>query len=251
MLSKITKYSLAPVVALGLAACSGQGGQSAAPAASNPPSISQATSPAALKEAAVAAKASAAPQPDASVSESSYVKVTSGNQLMFLYAALSGLPPDYDKMATWYSSEYRGTNDSFRKHDLLAALQPKLETQIADAKQHPYVVWEDNSPNLGHYDFDRKGFPVNSGFLADGGYGYVNDNYEYKLGFSNGGAFRFLPVNDDALARRIEAMVGHYDSLHLKIYAFAQTTDSSSNKVVTAVITKVQLLDGKGQVLVE
>jgi len=248
---KTPHLTLALAAALSLAACSGQKDQSAPAATADKASVSDALSPAAIQKAAEAAKAATLPQPDANTPDASYVKITSGNQLMFLYAAYSGLPPDFASMANAYSREYRGTNDSFRKHDLLVAIQPKLEAEIANAKAHPYVIWDTDSPNLNHYDFDRKGFVSDSGYLDEGGYGYFYDNSDYKLGFSNGSDFKFLSVTDDTLARRVESLVGKYNSMSLRIFGFVQTTDGSNTNLVKALITKVQVLDNKGNLLFE
>lgn len=219
--------------------------------ASSPPSLSNALSPTAVQEAAQAAKVASLPQPDASTPDGAYVTIDKGNQVMFLYAAFSGLPADYDKMAQAFSSEYRSTSDAFKKHDLLAALQPRLDAGIADAKAHPYISWVDDSPQLVHYDFAQKSFGVGSALFQQGGYLTYYDNGGYVLAVSNGQAFRQLHVADDGKARAIEAMVGKYPSMSLKIFAFVQATDGSGTPTVQAVITKVQLLDSHGQVLLE
>jgi hypothetical protein len=163
------------------------------------------------------------------------------------------MPADYEHMATSYSQDYRNTNDNFRKHDLLAALTPKLDVKIADAKVHSYLVWEDSSPDLGHYDFSRKGFPVNTPLFSDGGFGYMSDSYGWnsQIGFSNGGGFRFLPIADETRAREIEDMIGKYDAhLALKIFAFAQSTDDNRHAIM-AQIVKIQLLGAGDRVLAE
>ena len=80
-----------------------------------------------LGTAAVKATASAAqaalPQPDPGKALSTYPELDSGEQLMFHYVAASALPPDLDKLAESYSSEYRQTTDTFRKRDLLQLLE--------------------------------------------------------------------------------------------------------------------------------
>lgn len=215
------------------------------------PSVSQALSPGAVKQAAQEARQASLPKPDTSTPDSTYVKLTSGNQLMFLYTANSGLPPDYETLAGHVSSEYRRTSDSFRKHDLMAALKPKINAQIADAKAHPYVLWVEDSPGIRHYDFERKGFPVQTALFSARGSAYMYDNSNYKFAFANGSQFEFLPVSDQAVARQIEAMVGHSRRTKIKIFAFVQSTDDSNGPVVKAQIVKVQLLDSKGRTLLE
>jgi len=250
---------LSASVAAALAACS----REAAPP-SQPATVAQALSPYAMEQArqkaeqearvnAEKARIAALPQPDPSTPDSAYVPITDGSQLMFLYAANSGLPPDYEQLATQYSRDYRETQDSFRKRDLLTALTPKIDMQIADAKVHPYLLWTDSSPDLGHYDFNRKGFPVNTALLTDGGYGYISSNGwggNNQLGFDNSSGYRFIPVADEAVAKEIEKLVGRYGKLSLKIHAFAHSTQDN-NHAVMAHITKTQLIGPNEQVLAE
>lgn len=229
-----------------------------------PTTVAQALSPFAMEQArqraeqearanAEQTRLAALPKPDPSTPDSAYVPITDGSQLMFLYAANSGLPPDYEQLALQYSSDYRETQDSFRKRDLLTALKPKIDAQIADAKTHPYLLWTDSSPDLGHYDFDRKGFPVNTALLSDGGAGYVSGfgySGNYQLGFDNSPGYRFMPVADESVAKEIERLVGRYGKLSLKIQAFARSTQDNQRAVI-AHITKTQLIGPNQQILAE
>ena len=242
-----------------LAACS----REAAPP-SQPATVAQALSPYAMEQArqkaeqeaqanAEQARLAALPKPDPSTPDSAYVPIVDGSQLMFLYAANSGLPPDYEQLAMQYSSEYRDTQDSFRKRDLLTALKPKIDAQIADARTHPYLLWTDSSPALGHYDFDRKGFPVNTALLGDGGFGYLSGfgyGGNYQLGFDNSLGYRFMPVADETVAKEIERLVGQYGKLSLKVHAFARSTQDNQRAVI-AHITKTQLIGPNQQILAE
>jgi len=236
--------------ALLLGACSKSSTTAGSPAESQP-SLSNALSPAAVAQAAKAAKDSHLPQPNFSTPDNAYVALTKGNQVMFLDAAFSGLPPNYDRMAQAYSSDYRSTTDAFKKHDLLAALQPKMDAAIADAKANPYITWNDDTPQIGHYDFTQHTFADNSALFQQGGYVSFFDNGAYNLAVTNGPAFQQFRVADETKAREIEDLVGKFQSLHVKIYAFVQSTDDSGVPTVQAVITKVQLLDSHGQVLLE
>lgn len=206
-----------------------------------------------LGDAANKAKADAAaaalPQPDAGKPLSAYPELDSGNQVMFLYVAASKLPPNHAKLAEAFSKEYRGTNDSFRKSDLLQAIKPQLDQAIAQANANPYAWMGVDEANLGAYDFERKGFPV--GEFNDGQYRYFNDNYEYKIGWKNYAQLAFAPVADEAVARKLEAMRSDYGNKpRLKIYFFAQTADLN-NQRVEALVTRVQITDQSGRVLAE
>ena len=215
-----------------LAACSG-GGKTAAPA------------PAPKRDER------RLPRPDASTPESAYVPLTSGTQLMFLYNAWSGLPPDFERMAGESSDEYQRTSDNFRKHDLLAALTPQYQQQIADAKAHPYVLWQADWTNLQHYDMTRQGFPLNDSLLSEGGSGYMSDVRGYNFILTNSEGFRFLPVADEARAREIEALMGR-TSFPIRIYAFVQGADDQGGRNVRARVVKLQILErDSGRVLIE
>ncbi len=249
-MNKTTIHALTLVATLSvLAACSGKKNDSAAPT-SKPP-VSDLLTPKVIQNAAAQAKQDNLAKPDYSTPDSAYVEITKGNQLMFLDAAFSGLPPNYDKMAKAFSSDYRTTSDEFKKHDLMAAIIPKLDAEIADAKAHPYVLLSDSNPSLSHYDFDKKSFTLGSAEFRSGGYFSYYDNSGYVIALTNGEAFQQLPVPDEAHAKAIESLVSKYQSVHIKIFAFVQATDDSGTPTVQATITKIQLLDAHGQVLVE
>lgn len=219
----------------------------AAPAAASAPTLADATAPkavAAMKEEAVRA---ALPKADKATPDEQYVELTSGNQVMFSYLALAGMPIDYKEVASVYSPDYARQSDEFRKNDLLTALKPKIDAAAADAGQRRYVKMVIDSP-IDKYDFEKKGFPLNGAIWESGSYRYFGDNSAYKIGFLNGASFRYLNVSNEDAARTIEALRSKYDGLHLVLYAFAQQADITS-KVVKADIVKVALLDRKGNVL--
>ena len=117
------------------------------------------------------------------------------------------------------------------------------------AKADPYGWMLVDEPQLGGYDFDRKGFPV--GEFEDGRYRYFNDAYDYRLGWGNYAQMAFLPVADEAVARQIESLRSKYGSQpRLKVYFFAQTADLD-NQRVNALVTRAQLVDRSGRVLAE
>lgn len=244
-----TKIAATALAAALLAACSKSAPNTAAQASQ--PTLSGALTPAAVQKAAQTAKADSLPQPDWSTPENAYVPITKGTQVMFLDAAFSGMPANYDKMAQVFSSAYRMESDAFKKHDLLTAIQPKLDAGIADAKAHPYITWTDSTPQLGPYDFGTHSFPDNSALFSSTGYMSFSDAFGYNLGVTNGTAFQRFVVPDEAKARTIESLRGQWQALHLKVFAFVQGTDESQTPTVQAVITKAQIIDKNGQVLFE
>jgi len=175
-----------------------------------------------------------------------YVKLTSGNQLMFMYFGLSNMPVDYEEIAKSYSKDFRRTGDAFKKQDMLKALTPKIDSEIANAKQLRYFV-TDTDVSLGSYDFNQKSFSVRNGMSPDA-YFYFYDNGDYRYSFTNGDQFTALKVSDENLARQIESMITKYQSMKLVFYAYAQDADPSNHQIKSQIV-KVQLLDGRGNIL--
>ncbi|HWG70965.1 MAG TPA: hypothetical protein VN692_16240 [Steroidobacteraceae bacterium] len=190
------------------------------------------------------------PRPDLSTPDSQYVLISGGAQLMFLYQAFSGLPPDIEKTATEYSKEYAGTSDTFRRHDLLNALKPKFASLLEDARAHPYIRWDQDYTHVEHYDFARKGFLIKDPMLESGGYGYMADIRGYNLNFTNGEDVNFVSVVDEGRARELEAQL-QKGNFPIRFYAFVQSADDRGDHVIHASVTKVQVLDRSGQVLLE
>jgi hypothetical protein len=256
---KFQTLGIALVAALAMTGCkkteSGNDASAAAAAIAAASGAGDTSTPAgmmaeAARKADADAKLAALPKADLAKSLTDYAKVDSGVQLMFLYLAASKLPPDYDSIASSFSADYRGTSDTFRKHDLMAALKPQIDARIAAATQQPYG-WEevDDSSNLSAYDFQRKGFPV--GEFSQTMTRYFNDASDYRVEWANREALAFAPVNDEAVAREIETMRTKYDqSPRLRVYYFAQSVDLGS-KTIKAFVTRVQITDSHGRVLAE
>lgn len=203
----------------------------------------------ASSQANQARRATAAlPQPDPEVALGSYVKMEDGKQLMFMYVASSSLPPDYEKLASAFSTEYQQATDNFRKRDLMRALRPQLDAQIGLARARRYAWIDVEEPELRPYDFDRGGFGV--GEFQNEGWRYFSAG-DYKLSWANGDAVAFAPVKDESTARTIEAMRTDWnDRPQLRVYFFAQSADLA-NEAVKALVTRVQIRDQTGRVLSE
>ncbi len=210
---------------------------------SDQPSLSSALSAEGQKAAAIAAL----PKGNADTPLDQYVPLTSGNQLMLFYYGISNMPVDYEKIAQGYSQEYRATSDVFKKQDMLKALKPRIDAEITRAKNTRYFRIEDVA-TLANYDLNAKAFPVNDALLTAGGFGYFNDNGEYKYTFSNGEDFKNLKTTDEGKAREIESMLTKFRPMKIVYYAYAQDIDSSTLQI-KAQIMKVRLLDASGNEL--
>lgn len=213
--------------------------------------LRDATDPAVLAQTADAQRGSRLPQPDRSVPSAQYMTLESGNQIMYAYYALSGLPVDHAATAELISRDYRVSTNSFRKRDLLAALKPRIDASVAEAANSPYVRLDINGSSslLSSYDFQRKGFLVKA--LEDASATrYFNDNSRYRIKFPNAEAFSMLPVTDEAQARKIEELLSKYETLVLRVHAFANDSDPAQ-QVVKATITRIVLTDNRGRQLAE
>lgn len=232
---------------LGLSACK----DSTAPQqpAAAAPTLSDATSAKAAEAAKQTVLDNAREKADKSVPLENYQELDSGNQLMYSYLALAGLPINYGEIAASVSTDYARSSDAFQKNDLLKALQPKIDAAVAQAKGRRYFKIVMNEP-VQKYDFENKGFPLNSSVWESGAYRYFNDNSNYRLGFTNGASFRYLLNVPEDTARNIERLRGVYNALNLVVYCFAQEADTASHQV-KAEIVKVQVTDKKGTVLAQ
>lgn len=190
----------------------------------------------------------ALPTGDANHPLTDYRSVDSGNQVMFLFYALSNLPVDYDRVAQAYSTDYQQTSDSFKKHDLLNALKPRIDAAIETARQNRYVVTTTPNVPLSAYDFAKKGFVLTN--LTPDSYQYFFDNSRYSFEFSNAANDGFLKIDDEEKAREIEDMRSHFKPMTLRLYAFAQEADPSTNRVKFQIV-HMQLVDQAGHVMYE
>ena len=238
-----TLLALAMMTTLSITGCSEKKDQADADKAADAPAgLQAAMSPDGQKAAAIAAL----PKADANVPLTQYVELNSGNQVMFMYYAMSTLPVDYEQIASVYSQDYRATSDAFKKSDILKAVKPVIDTEIAKAKANRYFMVA-NDARLSSYDFTGKGFSINADLSAGSQY-YFNDNSSYKYSFTNGDSMKMLKVSDENIARQIESMRDKYPSMSLRIYAFAQDIDLSTHNI-KAQIVKMQLVDSHGNVL--
>jgi len=236
---------LAIALFAGLAGCKDK---AAAPAdAGATPNLADAAKPAVVAEQVKEQARANLPKGDPNTPASSYTDIDSGNQIMFAYLGIAGMPIDYNEVAGNYSRDYTSTSDEFKKNDLLKALKLKIDAGVAQAAQQRYVKLEIADP-VGKYDFDKKGFPLDSSVWEKGSYRYFGDNSSYKIGFNNGATFRYLNVPEEDKARVIEGLRSKYQAMRMVVYGYVQDADVSK-KVVLAQILKIELTDKNGNLL--
>lgn len=205
------------------------------------PNLADAMSVEGKAQAAVAAM----PQGNVNTPLAQYKELVSDNDIMFAYYALSSISVDYDKVLMSYSEDYRRASDEFKKQDILKALKPKVDQEIAIAKNARYLKMTWNGFNLKKYDFQAKAFPQDDlGNSSNLGW----QNYGYRLAFTNGDNFKLFKVEDEAKARIIEEKRSKYEQFNLVVYVYAQDADLN-NKFVKSQVMHVSLLDSHGNEL--
>lgn len=194
-------------------------------------------------------KASSLPAADLATAEEKYIKVDSGVQVAFLYYAVTGLPPDYEKLTPIFSKEYRSTQNEFKKKEILDAVKPKIDERISYFKENRYVK-VDTDFSLDHIDMATKSFPLD-GVPGESRYIYFYDDSTYKVGVANGEKFKHFTAASDEQAREIENMVEKGRARgKLDMFLFAQDADMSSG-IVKFQLVKARLTDKGGKVLGE
>ena len=212
------------------------------------PNLADAASIPAAKQAVEVKQVAQAPKADKATPLDAYQELSSGKTILFTYLSLSGMPVDYEKITGVLSSDYRYQSDEFKKRDILNAIKPSIDSELAKVKTSRYFFM-DVSASLDKYDFASKSFAIQD--IGDSSsYRYFSDASEYRLSFTNGEAFSKLPVADETKARSIESMRSQYQNMKIRFYFFTATTKLGET-IVLGELTKTRLLDAKGNVLVE
>ena len=150
-------------------------------------------------------------------------------------------------------SEFVNTKDQFTQRDIAKRLEPVLQKHVDDYKPVRYVkVSVTTGDSLGAYDFDKQGFAFTpSAFndvfagtaeerrelrrsgktIIDRGTISFIDNLQYQVAFENGRDFRFLKVEDESVARAIEAVVKRPNSrIEATVYGYVESVQQGLNK---------------------
>ena len=221
--------------------CSKEGGANLSDNNNGAPNLADAMSTKGKEQAALAAM----PQGNVNTPLDQYKELTSDNDIMFAYYALSSIPVDYDKILMSYSDDYRRASDEFKKQDILKALKPKVDQEVTTAKNSRYLKMTWNGFNFKKYDFQAKGFSQDS-LANSSSLGW--QNYGYRLAFTNGDNFKLFKVEDEAKARLIEEKRSKYEQFDLVVYVYAQDADLN-NKYIKTQVMHVSLLDSHGNEL--
>lgn len=238
------KYLLTTfAAALALTACGKSEPEATKPEAAKP-SLSDA-SQSKVQEKAKETIAAKAPRGDQAKELAEYAELDSGKQLMFLNLALSGMPADYERIASNISQNYNRENDTFKKNDMLKALKPGIDQEIEAAKSRRYVYLDTDDSPLETFDFNQSAFPMK--LLSTDSYRYFYDISNYRAKFDHIAPFATLKVADEAQAREIEQLRTKY-RLRARIYMFAMDVPVGSNDVRFEPMA-IEIRDKQGRVV--
>lgn len=187
-------------------------------------------------------------KPDTSISAADYTPLKYAFDGAVLAYALSGEPINLEHEA---APQLRMISDAFQRREAEGKLTAELQTAIDTVKSNPkskyrYLLLSLDS--MGHYDFDKKGFPLR---LNDTTVDLRGDNRaaaNYRLRIVDL-AEQMFKVQDESLARQIEGMrtTPQRQDYALKVYLLAQDAMPRIN-VVRASVVRVDLLDPNQQV---
>lgn len=237
-------YALWMIAAL--AACSKQDEQTA---------LADTQSPTVMKKETENKKAAEEPKADKNIPLERYQALDSGAQVMFSYLAISGMPVIYEDVASAISEDYRRQSDEFKKRDILTAIKPRIDEEIAKAKSNRYytasiIIF------LEKYNFEGKYFPVIN-FEDPHTHWYFSDLANYSYSFHNLSKIARISTPDENLARTIESirsspalLLSSEKQFKLLIHFFVSGTQLD-RRSIRGEIVRAELKDSKGQTLVE
>lgn len=210
-----------------------------------------------------------------------YVELNSGHQLLGYFVGQHKMSADDWVQVASKSSKIANEQDAFKRQDMIKQYQAAAEAEASATAGKRYVYFDlpDLLPRYGAdahlsaYDFNQKGFPVpffTGTQVRDQMTGQYRSNHS-KLGFNddrsvfmefdNSDQFALLTVQNEALARTIEAgrkkgnlIDGVMFRPDLRVRAFVFVTGASYTPMgafVTGQVMKIQLRDTQGKVLAE
>jgi hypothetical protein len=204
--------------------------------------------------ASTASSSSDLPTADLNTPDSAYIPVTQARQVWVMYDALSGDKPS--DMMLWAIDPSLMGADPFQKKDKEAQLLPQLNAEMAAAKDHRYIVWVDRSGQLTPYNFDHHAFGFTSGLMnppAGVSHGQIAGVSLIDVAPTNANAFQWLRVPDETQAKAIQARLSAGWLPRVKVWAYVQGGQKvrGITQTLFVQITKVQVLDPQGQVVLE
>lgn len=181
------------------------------------------------------AQASTESEADRSTPLSSYTAPTGQPWLTYIYVSrLNPQPSDEDKMKL-FSPAYYNEPDTFKKHDILVADLPRVESTLAEYKAQSYYVFKSENPFTGSdttmlnpYDFNTQSFEISG--PCDRYPNHVGQGIVLRLAATPG--MCNLKIADAATARTIENLRANYQlDLVFTTYFFVDGINPRHNEI--------------------
>lgn len=215
------------------------------------------------------------PHADLKVPDSDYQIASNSNaDLYFARLAFENPPLNYDAIAKSLDYKYANTSDAFKKQEILQTLKPTIDHRIEYAKANRYYVITDNALKFGHYDFEKKSFPIEA-FVntapPDSSHAfephihlynskekstYLGSDAHISVIVTNPESFTSLSVADQDTARRMEEFINlnSYDKpYNVQIYTVIQGYPKNYDRkdYLYGEVTKIKVIDYKGNLIGE
>lgn len=180
-----------------------------------------------------------------------------GKQLTYLYYALSGEQPDYDKIAQQYWQDYRNTSDAFQKQAMLKTIVPQIDASINSAKKERYIAFKPhvdiitNGTNDGILDLTH--YTLSNGYF---GYSFFKGNSDYSglyctncNDFANFAKFSFF--SDESHEKELIKKISSTRSWSVKVYGHADGSgvNGMGFQYIKVKIDHLQLIAKDGTIL--
>ncbi len=187
------------------------------------------------------------PKGDASKPLDQYEVIDGGAMLLALTQTDRPEGPNLQELATALSARYRNEGDGFKRQDILRAIEPDIESLLLKARNQRYLAMDVRAAyDVETYNFKDKTFELKV-FGDRYSNHYFNDHPSATVAFVNKAEFRHMRVDDETVARRIEAMRGK-EGMTLRIFFFVAGYNNLQS-TLDAQVMATALLDADGKVI--
>lgn len=198
--------------------------------------------------ATASAQATMLPPGDPSKPLAEYVVIDSGRLLLALKHTDQPGGPKLEELAMNLSEAYAREQDAFKRQDVLKAIRPEIEALMLSAanQRHLAMDYDAGQYQVNSYDFQSHAFTLTQ--MEDSQSDrYFSDQRSATVMFPNSRDFTQLVVNDEAVARQIEAL-RQRGGMKMRVYFHVGGFDALNNSLKARVMA-VSLLAPDGTVL--
>ncbi len=177
-----------------------------------------------------------------------YLVIDNGRKLLALKQLDQPGGPKLEELASNLSEAYAREQDAFKRQDILKALRPELDALLLGAatQRHLAMDFDADQYQVNSYDFQRRAFSLTQ--MEDNQSDrYFPDQGSAKVMFPNSRDFVHLVVDDEAVARKIEAL-RHSRGMKMRVYFHVGGFDALNNSLKAQVMA-VSLIAPDGTVL--